>query len=213
MAKGDLLLGCDAQLYQIQKFIPNVSQKTLIAMLSKLRDLVGKSIEKNNDTLIFGDEVELKNVEMDEACFGKKSKNNRGKVWKKKWVFGIKGHNRKIFMTTVPDRKKATLQPYILKHISKTAIIHHDDWASYRNLHKVGYNHKIVKHTKNFKDPITGACTNGIEGIWGNMKQRITRMHGCHIDKLDCYLHEFSFRYMNKDNMLPATINALSEYK
>ncbi|KAG1694216.1 hypothetical protein DVH05_021872 [Phytophthora capsici] len=28
------------------------------------------------------------------------------------------------------------------------------------------YAHQWVNHTKNFVDPVTGACTNRIEGIW-----------------------------------------------
>lgn len=201
---------CDAQLYQIQKYIPTTSKKTLIRMLALLRNAVANHMEKVNESLVFGGEdVHIKNTEIDEACFGKKQKNSKGKKWEKKWVFGIKGDGRKVFMVVVPDRSKATLLPYITKHISKTAVIHHDDWAPYRQLHTLGYRHLIVNHTRGFKNPLTGACTNGIEGVWGNMKQRITRMHGMSHDKLDSYLNEFSFRYMNANSMLTAVINML----
>ena len=178
-------------------------------MLDKFRKVATRSVTKTNETLIFGDQAAFGKTEIDEACFGKKRKNNKGTVWKKKWVFGIKGDGRKVFLTTVPDRKKATLIPYITKHISRNATIHHDDWPSYRHLDRIGYKHQIVKHTDGFKSP-EGTCTNGIEGVWGNVKQRFGRMHGIPNKKLDDYISEYSFRYMNKDRMIDAMILAMA---
>ena len=77
---------------------------------------------------MFENEVDVTSVEIDEACFGKKTKNNRGKRYKKQSVFGIKaGQQRKVFLTTLPDRSNATLHPYITKFIARNATIHHDD--------------------------------------------------------------------------------------
>ena len=199
---------CDAQLYQIEKFVKKLSQKTLILMLSKLRNVMAGDVEKQYEHLIFESDVHVVNVEIDEVCFGKKTKNNRGKRFKKQWVFGIKGvEQRKVFLTTIPNRSKATLIPYIRRFIGKSATIHHDDWAAYRSLDKLGYKHKIVNHTKEFKSA-TGACTNGIEGIWGVLKERNCRMHGVVMDKLDTYLSEYSFRYSNQ-NVEAALLTAM----
>ena len=34
-----------------------------------------------------------------------------------------------------------------------------------------GYQHLTVNHSKNFKDPTTGACTNTCEGGWAHSKR------------------------------------------
>ena len=162
-------------------------------------------------SLVFGGEVEvISNVEIDEALFGKKRKNNKGKEYKKQWVFGIteKGTN-KIFMEIVENRRKTTLLPLIRKYISTSSTLHHDDWSAYRCLRDLGYKDLIVNHSKEFKSR-EGACTNTIEGLWGVMKQRINRMHGVEFSKLNNHLQEYCFRYQNKHDICGAVINSLA---
>ena len=200
----------DLQLYQIQNLIPELSQKTLIMMTRKLRQRCANEVEKMRNSLAFGGDVELvSNVEIDESAFGKKRKNNKGKKYQKKWVFGITERNtNKVFFEVVDDRKKTTLLPIIRKYVSTHAVIHHDDWPSYRKLCDYGYKDMVVNHTKGFKGK-DGACTNTIEGIWGVMKQRITRMHGVKLENLDEYLKEYTFRYHAKKAMLDELIKVL----
>ena len=208
------LFSCDLQLYQIQNLMKHLSKKTVIGMLKKLRNVCKEEVERTNTTLVFGDEVEMiSHIEIDEAYFGKKRKDNKGKCFKKQWVFGIteRGSN-KVFFKIIDDRKKRTLLPIISKYVSHSAMIHHDDWPAYRSLHDLGYSHIAVKHTKQFK-AANGACINTIEGIWGVVKQRISRMHGVELSKLDSYLNEYAFRYSNKKNMLNALILAISNSK
>ena len=199
----------DLQLYQMCNLIPELSQKTLILMTTKLRQKCVEEVEKMKDSVIFGGDVEMSNVEIDESAFGKKRKNNKGKIHQKQWVFGITERNtNKVYFEVVSDRKKTTLLPIIRKYISTAATIHHDDWPSYRKLSDYGYKHLIVNHTKGFKSK-EGACTNTIEGIWGVAKQRITRMHGVQMQKLDLYLQEYVFRYNAKNDMLDKLIKIL----
>ena len=202
---------CDAQLYQIQKYVKEVSKKTLISMMAILRDVCKLEVEQMNQTLVFGGEVEcISNVEIDEACFGKKRKHNKGDLHNKQWVFGItERKSNKVFFQLVSNRTKKTLLPIISRYISKSATLHHDDWPSYRSLSQLGYNDLVVNHTKGFKGP-NGACTNTVEGLWGVLKQRITRMHGIELSKLDSYLSEYTFRYYYKDDMLHALLKCLS---
>lgn len=182
-------------------------------MMYTLRKICSSSIHKHYESLVFGGDVEcISNVEIDEACFGKKRKNNKGDVHKKQWVFGITERNtNKVLFKLVDNRTKKTLLPIILKHISKNAILHHDDWPSYRKLSNLGFSDLVVNHTKGFKGP-GGACTNTIEGLWGVMKQRIIRMHGLMMSKLDLYLDEYVFRYYHKDNMLNALLESMSNH-
>jgi len=39
--------------------------------------------------------------------------------------------------------------------------------------------HKTVDHSKNFKDPITGAHTNNIESLWSKIKPKIPNIDRC----------------------------------
>jgi transposase-like protein len=201
----------DAQLYQIQKYVNNISKKTLIKMLTALRTLCENEVDKLKESVIFGGNVECNSsVEIDESAFGRKMKYNKGNKYPKQWVFGMTEKDTNMaFFELVSDRSKKTLLPIICKHIAKRATIHHDDWASYRKLSDLGYKHLVVNHSKAFKAS-SGACTNTIEGIWGVIKQRITRMHGIDPLRLKSYLNEFSFRYYWKDQMMAAMLIALS---
>ena len=88
------------------------------------------------------------------------------------WVFG--GRERedgsKCFMVPVPDRTANTLLPIIEKHIEKGSIIYSDCWRAYSQLSQMGYQHKTVNHSANFKDPESGCHTNFIEQEWQKAK-------------------------------------------
>ena len=72
---------CDAQLYQIEKYVSEVSQKTLINMLSTLREACVVDIKKDQESLVFGGDVECRSdVEFDESAFGKKRYENKYNV-------------------------------------------------------------------------------------------------------------------------------------
>ena len=177
---------------------------------TKFREACVKKIDEVFSQLVFGGDVHVSTeVELDESCFGKKRKNNKGETHKKQWVFGIvERDSNSIFLHIVDNRRKDTLVPLIQEHVSTAATIHHDDWPSYRRLHELGYKDLIVNHTKGFKSP-EGACTNTIEGVWGVLKQRISRMHGVEFSKLDMYLKEYCFRYTFKSDIVAAMVSAL----
>lgn len=48
-----------------------------------------------------------------------------------------------------------------------------DCWKAYSEIEKHNYSHQTVNHSQNFKDPVTGACTNTVEGLWRIAKHRI----------------------------------------
>ena len=65
----------DMQLYQIQQIVKSVSQKTLIRMLSTIRIKCKETMDIIKENMIFGGDVEMNSVvEIDESCFGKKTK-------------------------------------------------------------------------------------------------------------------------------------------
>ncbi|GBL78770.1 hypothetical protein AVEN_168919-1, partial [Araneus ventricosus] len=57
------------------------------------------------------------------------------------------------------------------------------------------YVHYTVNHSVNFKDPITGVHTNGIEGTWSAIKAQF-RSQGTEKvkDEFDSYLGEYVWR-------------------
>jgi IS1 family transposase len=187
-----------------------VSHKTLCKCIKELQNSISTSVTKTKCSLVLGGDVECgANVELDESLFGKKCKYHKGKVHQRSWVFGIvERHSRNLVLEVVRKRDKATLMPIINEHVSKAAIINHDDWASYRSLANYGYQHKIVIHSKEFKSK-DGAHTNTIEGVWGVLKQRLGRMHGLRHQFLPLFLDEYSFRYSNKGHVLSALLKSL----
>ena len=69
----------DAQLYQIQKYVPEVSKKTLIRMTGSLRTACHNEMQKLKESMVLGGEVEcISNVEIVESVFPKKARITEG---------------------------------------------------------------------------------------------------------------------------------------
>jgi len=45
-----------------------------------------------------------------------------------------------------------------------------DEWAAYRQLVTLRYEHSTVNHSENFRDPVTKTCTNHNEAYWNAVK-------------------------------------------
>lgn len=115
---------------------------------------------------------EGKIVEIDESKFGRR-KYRRGHRVEGQWVFGgIERDSGNSFLVPFESRDQKTLVPIIQKYIRPKSIIISDCWKAYARLNKFNYTHLTVNHSKNFKDPETGACTNKVEGLWRNAKHR-----------------------------------------
>lgn len=138
-------------------------------------------------------------VEIDESKFGKR-KYYKGHQVEGQWIFGGRESKdkSKIFMVPVADRKKETLEKLIRKYIKPGSIIHSDCWKAYKHLNKLGYQHVTVNHSKHFKDPSSGACTNRIESDWRHAKVCMPSYgvkKGDHVS----YLAEFLWRRKHQD--------------
>lgn len=107
-------------------------------------------------------------VEVDESKFGKR-KSHRGHRVEGVWVVGgvERTQERKIFLTTVEDRKKDTLHLILSNYIKEGSEIRTDCWKGYCGLSRLAgkqYRHNTVNHAKEFKTA-SGVHTNTIEGI------------------------------------------------
>ena len=121
----------------------------------------------------------------------------------------IDTENKMMVLQMVAKRDTQTLLPIIQKHVDHSCHINHDDWAVYRNLNRHGYSHSTEVHSRKFVAD-DGTHTNGMEGMWGAIKQRISRMHGYSHSRLQVLLNGECYRYSNKENMLAATLSALA---
>ena len=100
-------------------------------------------------------------------------------------------------MRMVPNRTRTTLLPIIQAHTLPGTIIHSDDFATYRNA--VGQlpnvvQHRVVNHSLNFVDPVTGIHTQHVESYWNRVKTKFKRMMGVQCAQMPSHLDEFMWR-------------------
>ena len=173
------------------EIMTGVSNKTAIDWYNFFRDICTQALISLGWKL-----GESQVVEIDESVFSRKRKYGQGNVSShQQWVFGMVERNTKrTLFKLVRKRNKENLWPLITTHILLGATIHHDDFATYKKLHTLGYVHGAVNHSKEFvsKD---GVHTNTMEGTWGLIKQRISSMHGVLQGRIDGVLDEFSYRH------------------
>ncbi|CAB9531487.1 Inherit from opiNOG: protein Hydra magnipapillata [Seminavis robusta] len=155
-------------------------------------------------------------VEIDESKFGKR-KYHRGHRVDGVWVFGgvERTPERKCFLVAVPDRKKPTLETHVMEFILPGSIIVSDKFPSYEDLEgkeDFWYQHEVVNHSENYVDPLTGACTNTIEGTWNGVKKRVPARKRTEEGVRPC-LFEFMWRRMNQGRLWRALLEALAEVR
>jgi len=91
----------------------------------------------------------------------------------------------------VEQRDAATLLPIIQCIVAPEKTIWSDEWAAYGQLSSLGFVHETVNHSRHFKDPDTGVCTNHVEAYWNAVKRRFKQqmvgtsedMVSSHLDK------------------------------
>lgn len=152
-------------------------------------------------------------VEIDESKFGK-LKDHYGHPVDGVWVFGgvERTLERRIFLYTVQQRDRPTLENIIENNIEKGSIIMSDSWRAYSHIHEMGYEHLTVNHEVEYKNKETGACTNTIEGSWRAIKDDIpTQKYNS--DDIQDELFVFIWRRQNKNNLWNALINAICSYR
>ncbi|KAH7825938.1 putative ISXO2-like transposase domain [Monocercomonoides exilis] len=87
----------------------------------------------------------------------------------------VEGKKGKCLLLRVPNRKKNTLIPIIQANVIEGTMIYSDEWKAYQCLETLGYKHLTVCHKYNFRDPLTGTCTNLIEGTWSLLRKSFPR--------------------------------------
>jgi transposase-like protein len=144
-------------------------------------------------------------VECDETYVGGKRRGyGRGYVGNKAMVLGALQRGGQIRMKVEKRDDKATLQGFIVSHVSPNVDrIYTDEHPSYQGLDadsgETGL-HQTVNHSA--KEYVRGDVhTNSVEGAFGLFKRGIVgSFHQVSHKHLDRYLDEFEFRYNNRKN-------------
>ena len=144
-----------------------------------------------------GDDQLEGHVELDETYVG--GRKHGGKPGRgadgKTVVFGMLERGGDVMTRIVPSASQKSLLPHVYKNVKERSTISTDEWLSYRNLAKLGFNHGTVNHkAEQWVDGIHH--TNGLEGFWSMLKRSIRGTH-VHVSAkhLAKYLGEFEFRY------------------
>lgn len=183
------------------------SSHTICHYYQHFRQLVSSAL-KEEDQVIGGPGVV---VEIDETKLGKR-KYNRGHRVDGVWVVvGIeRKENGKIFLVPVQDRSALTLRQIISDHVYPNTIVHTDMWRGYQNLEDFGLTHLTVNHSKTFKDPVSMACTNTVEGLNSGLKRRIPIRNRIE-EGIEFHLGEYVWRRQNATRLFDAFCDALRD--
>lgn len=182
------------------------SSKTITAFFKHFRNLVAGALEEE-DQVIGGPGVV---VEIDETKMGKR-KYHRGHRVDGVWVVaGIeRTETAKTFAIQVEDRSANTLLNIIETHVKHGSIVYTDCWKGYNGISDtLKLEHQTVNHSKNFKDPLTGVCTNKIEGLNNGLKMKISARNRVE-NGMQEHLDEFIWRKKNRSILWNSFVNAL----
>lgn len=130
-------------------------------------------------------------------------RRNYGKRINGPWVLGfsVLGSRLTRFFY-IENRKKETLQPLIFENVNRMSTIETDGWLGYYGLENHFFKHEVVNHSVEFVS-YSGAHTQQIESLWGNIKRNVLRKSaGLPLSSLQSHLDFFSFLYRYKNDGL-----------
>jgi len=216
LTKGDMLLIGYLWLTKVEATkiveMTGFHHNTVKLWTDRFREAITMDIQAFGDeNMIGGDEVI---VEIDESKFGKR-KYHRGHKVEGVWVVGgrERTEERRMFAVIVDDRSAATLLDVITKYVRPGSIIYTDCWKGYQTdgLLDAGMLHGTVNHSEHFKDPVTGVCTNSIEGTWAAMKWVIPKRKRT-LDMIEPYLFEYMWRANHSEDLWARFLLAIRDY-
>ncbi|HUZ88777.1 MAG TPA: IS1595 family transposase [Candidatus Acidoferrales bacterium] len=141
-------------------------------------------------------------VEIDEMYVGGKRRGMLGvpKLQGKQPVLGMVERKGRVIATTVENASRAALMPHVEKYVLPESVVYTDEWKSYRQLGKNGYQHKRIQHKENIY--VSGSVhTNTIEGFWSLVKRGLDGVyHSVSAKHLQGYLDEYAWRYNHRED-------------
>lgn len=174
---------------------------------------MGHEIRKHMG-FVDGDDPLSGEVEIDETMIGGHRAGKRGRgAAGKTVVLGMLQRDGNVMLQVVPNVKRNTLQPIIVKNVEAGSIIHTDELRSYAKLGENGFTHKTVNHGAGeyAKD---GSHVNSMESFWSRLKLSIRGTH-IHVSAkhLDKYADEFEYRFNRRKVSASILPELLSTYR
>ena len=151
-------------------------------------------------------------VEVDEVKLESR-KFNRGHRVEGAWVVnGIeRTAQRRKFSVHVLSRDKQSLRRVIGENVEKGSIVFTDGWGGYFGISDAcQVEHRTVNHSKHFKDPQTGTCTNTVEGMNRAFKSSVSPRHRTD-ESAPLMSALYIWRDKNKNRLCDAFIDLLRE--
>ncbi len=176
-----------------------VTYKTAWRMFNKIRTLLQEDIPA-----LTGE------VEVDETYVGgrRHGKRGRGAEGKAK-VIGAVQRNGKVIAQVIPDVKRHTLVPFMVRKVDRSATLYTDTFPNYDHMTRIGYKHLRIAHSA--KEYARGSVhTNSIEGFWSLLKRGIGGVYHSVSEKhLQSYINEYGFRYNHRKDEKPMFLTVL----
>ncbi len=191
---------CGISAKQIQRET-GVTYKTAWRMFRQIRSLL------QEDTPALTGEVEV-----DETYVGGRRHGKRGRgAEAKSKVIGAVQRNGKVIAQVIPDVKRHTLVPFVVRKVDKTATLYTDTFPSYDHMTRLGYKHLRIEHSA--KEYARGKVhTNSIEGFWSLLKRGIGGVYHSVSEKyLQSYINEYGFRYNHRKDEKPMFLTVLEK--
>ena len=172
------------------RFLCHLSRTTILFYQTLYRK-ISVSVVRSMHLLLGGPHIR---IQIDEALL-RKRKYHRGRKKVQIWIFGAvqegPRNKQQLVLKRVRHRSAEILLPLIRTIIKPGSIIISDDWRAYRRLKDLGYEHKIVNHSIQFRNH-DGDNTNLIEGIWAHLRRSFPTS-GVKKHLVDQYLARFTY--------------------
>lgn len=98
-----------------------------------------------------------------------------------------------FFLKRIKNRQSETITNALEGVISVGSWFYTDGYPSYPQVAlNLGLRHKVVNHTYGFVS-FDGTHTNGIEGFWASVKEKMRNEHGILRENIDEWVDEFNF--------------------
>ena len=137
------------------------------------------------------------------------------RYYKSDIIFGMVERNGKAKVRHVKSSGVRVLSPEISKSVNSNATIYSDEYRSYVNLHRAGYRHRSINHSKS-QFVLGHIHTQNVENLWSNMKRGIKGVYR-HVDAkyLQAYANEYAFRYSHRNSvsMFWAILDRVEKFK
>ena len=80
----------------------------------------------------------------------------------------------RAFGVVVESRDAETIQSVLSSNVKEGSTVYTDEWRGYIGIgESCDVEHGTVCHKRNYRDPVTGVCTNTIEALNGALKRSI----------------------------------------